>query len=166
MAPKKESKTQEPETPIPATQIEEGIKTVEHTAEDILTQATRAVGTVMDLSKQASQLATSIGIGGSKDAVVASSEITKDMEDATGALMNTSVDMIHAGSDAMKTTARIGVSAMNAGVNLGKDLVKVATGLILLTGEMVKATGEIFEVSGKMIKTVGKLISSTGKTFK
>lgn len=166
MAPKKDSKTKETESPIPATQIEEGIKTVEHTAEDVLTQATRAVGTVMDLSRQASQLAATIGIGGSKDATEASTEITKEMENATGTFMNTSVDMIHAGSDAMKTTARIGVNAMSTGINLFKDLAKVATGIVLLTGEVIEATGEMFEVSGKMIKTVGKLICSTGKSIK
>jgi hypothetical protein len=163
MAPKKESNTNEDSIPIPTEQIEDGIRTVEETAEDVITQATKAVGTVMDLSRQASKLAASIGLGTSTEAT---NDIAREMENATGTLMNTSVDMIHAGSDAVKTTARIGVSAMNTGINLAKDLARVATGLVLLGGEVIQATGEIFEVSGKMIKTFGKLIANTGNAFK
>lgn len=166
MVPKKETATQNNKSPIPAKEIEEGIKTVEHTTEDILTQATKAVGTVMDLSKQASKLAASMGLGGSKDAVSASTELTKEVESATNTLMTTSVDMLHAGSDAVKTTARIGVNALNTSITLGKDLVKVVTGVAALTGEVIQATGEIFEVSGKMIKTLGSLIGSSLKIFK
>ena len=166
MVPKKETATQNKKSPIPTKEIEEGIKTVEETTEDVLTQATKAVGTVMDLSKQASKLAASMGLGGSSDAISASSELTKDMESATNTLMTTSVDMLHAGSDAVKTTARIGVNAMNTSITLGKDLVKVVTGVAMLTGEVIEATGEIFEVGGKIIKTLGKLIGSSLKPLK
>lgn len=166
MSPKKETKTQEKQGPIPTKEIEEGIKTVESTTEDVLAQAAKAVGTVMDLSKQASKLAASIGLGSSKEATSATSELTKEMESATNTLMNTSVDMLHAGSDAVKTTARIGVNALNTSVTLVKDLARVITGVVLLTGEVIEAGGEIFEVSGKMIKTFGKLVGSSCKFLK
>lgn len=166
MAPKKENTSTNSDNPLPSDEIEEGIRTVEQTTEDVLTQATKAVGTVMDLSRQASKLAASLGFGSTQAAADATTEISKEMGEATGTLMNTSIDMIHAGSDAVKTTARIGVQAINTGFNLMKDLASVATGLILLTGEMIEASGQIFEVAGKMIKTTGKLIASTGRTFR
>jgi len=166
MAPKKDVKEQKAEVRLPTNEIEQGIKAVEETTEDVLTQATKAVGTMMDLSKQASKIATSLGLGSTKEASTATSEITKEVGVATSTLMNTSVDMVRAGSDAAKTTARIGVNALNTSINLGKDLLSIMTGVVLLTGEIVEATGEIFEVSGRMIKTFGKLVSSTGKIFK
>jgi len=164
MAPKKDEK--EKTNPLPEKEIAEGVKAVQETTEDVLTQATKAVGTMMDLSKKATKIASSLGLGTTQEAGSATSELTKEMGNATSSLMNTSVDMVHAGSDAVKTTARIGVNALNTSIGLVKDLGKVFTGVILLAGEVVEATGEIFEVSGRMIKTLGKLVSSTGKTFK
>lgn len=165
MATKKSETKQIKSNPIPADEIQQGINIMDETTEDVLTQATKAVGTVMDLGRQASKLAVSLGLGATQEGTGATAELTKEMGNATNTLMTSSVDALHVGSDAVKTTAKIGVTALNTTINLGKDLAKVAQGLILLTGEVVEASGEIIEVSGKMIKTLGRIVESLGKVL-
>ena len=166
MATKKGPQKQAKDSPAPGDEIGQGIKVVEDTSEDVVTQATKAVGTVMELTKQASKLATSLGLDSTKGTTKASTELTKEMGTATGTLVKSSVDVLQAGSDAVKTTTRIGVNALTNSITLAKDLGKVGCGLVLLTGEILEATGEIIEVSGRMMKTLGRLIESTGKIFK
>jgi len=165
MPSKKETKT-EKESSMPEDEIKSTIKIAADTSSDVIGEAAKAAGTVVELAKQTSKLAASLGLGTTGEAAKTSKELTKEMGEATNTMMKSSIEVINAGSDAVKTTAHITVKALNGAMELARDLTKLVGGVIILTGGIVAATGEIVEVSGRMVKTLGRLVESSGRILK